>query len=207
MNKNNIIITIKKEMRSIFRDKKTLMMILGFPLIIALMIFLYGTMENTIMGTDDTKYNIGINYPITPTEEMYMDEFSLKAKYYATKDELEKAYDEEKIDSYVIYNEVENKYTIYIDDSDVVEASIGSYIAGYLDLYNRHLGDEELYRNDLSPELIYNNFQVETKSITKITIGSAIANTFFPVSVFSKRAKKLFTTGVAPIIANNKITP
>lgn len=166
MDKNNIIITIKKEMRSIFRDKKTLMMILGFPLIIALMIFLYGTMENTIMGTDDTKYNIGINYPITPTEEMYMDEFSLKAKYYATKDELEKAYAEEKIDSYVIYNEIENKYTIYIDDSDVVETSIGSYIAGYLDLYNRHLGDEELYRNDLSPELIYNNFEVETKSIT-----------------------------------------
>lgn len=205
MNKNNIIITIKKEMRSIFRDKKTLMMILGFPLIIALMIFLYGTMENTIMGTDDTKYNIGINYPITPTEEMYMDEFSLKAKYYATKDELEKAYDEEKIDSYVIYNEVENKYTIYIDDSDVVETSIGSYIAGYLDLYNRHLGDEELYRNDLSPELIYNNFEVETKSITgeemsdnammlKMIMG--IAFTYIIVSI-SLATINMATTAIA----------
>lgn len=205
MNKNNIIITIKKEMRSIFRDKKTLMMILGFPLIIALMIFLYGTMENTIMGTDDTKYNIGINYPITPTEEMYMDEFSLKAKYYATKDELEKAYAEEKIDSYVIYNEIENKYTIYIDDSDVVETSIGSYIAGYLDLYNRHLGDEELYRNDLSPELIYNNFEVETKSITgeemsdnammlKMIMG--IAFTYIIVSI-SLATINMATTAIA----------
>lgn len=205
MNKNNIIITIKKEMRSIFRDKKTLMMILGFPLIIALMIFLYGTMENTIMGTDDTKYNIGINYSITPTEEMYMDEFSLKAKYYATKDELEKAYAEEKIDSYVIYNEVENKYTIYIDDSDVVETSIGSYIAGYLDLYNRHLGDEELYRNDLSPELIYNNFEVETKSITgeemsdnammlKMIMG--IAFTYIIVSI-SLATINMATTAIA----------
>ena len=205
MNKNNIIITIKKEMRSIFRDKKTLMMILGFPLIIALMIFLYGTMENTIMGTDDTKYNIGINYSITPTEEMYMDEFSLKAKYYATKAELEKAYAEEKIDSYVIYNEVENKYTIYIDDSDVVETSIGSYIAGYLDLYNRYLGDEELYKNDLSPELIYNNFQVETKSITgeemsdnammlKMIMG--IAFTYIIVSI-SLATINMATTAIA----------
>ena len=66
----------------------------------------------------------------------------------------------------IFKKQIENKYTIYIDDSDVVETSIGSYIAGYLDLYNRHLGDEELYRNDLSPELIYNNFEVETKSIT-----------------------------------------
>lgn len=205
MNKNNIKITIKKEMRSIFRDKKTLMMILGFPLIIALMIFLYGTMENTIMGTDDTKYNIGINYSITPTEEMYMDEFSLKAKYYATKAELEKAYAEEKIDSYVIYNEVENKYTIYIDDSDVVETSIGSYIAGYLDLYNRYLGDEELYKNDLSPELIYNNFQVETKSITgeemsdnammlKMIMG--IAFTYIIVSI-SLATINMATTAIA----------
>ena len=113
MNKKNIIITIKKEMRSIFRDKKTLIMILGFPLIIAVMIFLYGTMETTIMGTDDTAYNIGINYPLTPTEEMYMDEFSLKPKYYDTKEKLEKAYEEEKIDTYVVYNEIENKYTTF----------------------------------------------------------------------------------------------
>lgn len=157
------------------------------------------------MGTDDTKYNIGINYPITPAEEMYMDEFSLKAKYYATKDELEKAYAEEKIDSYVIYNEIENKYTIYIDDSDVVETSIGTYIAGYLDLYNRYLGDEELYRNDLSPELIYNNFEVETKSITgeemsdnammlKMIMG--IAFTYIIVSI-SLATINMATTAIA----------
>ena len=42
MNKNNIFITIKKELRSMFRDKKTLFMIFGFPFIIAFMIFLMG---------------------------------------------------------------------------------------------------------------------------------------------------------------------
>ena len=35
MNKNNILITVKKELRSMFRDKKTLFMIFGFPFIIA----------------------------------------------------------------------------------------------------------------------------------------------------------------------------
>ena len=33
MNKNNILITLKKELRSIFRDKKTIKMIFGFPFI------------------------------------------------------------------------------------------------------------------------------------------------------------------------------
>ena len=39
MNKNNILVTIKKELRSMFRDKKTLFMIFGFPFIIAFFIF------------------------------------------------------------------------------------------------------------------------------------------------------------------------
>ena len=69
MNKKNIFVTIKKEMRSIFRDKRTLMMILGFPMIIAVMIFLYGTMEDTLMGKDDTKYSIGINYEVNEVEK------------------------------------------------------------------------------------------------------------------------------------------
>ena len=39
MNKNNIKITIKKELRSIFRDRKTVALILLFPLLIALFVF------------------------------------------------------------------------------------------------------------------------------------------------------------------------
>ena len=42
MNKNNILVTIKKELRSMFRDKKTMFMIFGFPFIIAFFIFLMG---------------------------------------------------------------------------------------------------------------------------------------------------------------------
>lgn len=175
MNKNNIIITIKKEMRSIFRDKKTLMMILGFPLIIAVMIFLYGAMQTIMLGTEDSTYNIGINYQITDIEQELMKDLSLESEYYQNIDSLKQAYEDEKIDSYVIYDEIENKYVIYIDDSDVLQTSIGTYIATYLESYNRYLGDQELYRNNLSPEIIYNNFQIETKSISGDEMsGSAV---------------------------------
>ena len=66
MNKNNIFITIKKELRSVFRDKKTIIMILAFPLMIGVLIFLYGFMDTEMVGDDKTKYKVGINY--TPTE-------------------------------------------------------------------------------------------------------------------------------------------
>jgi sodium transport system permease protein len=205
MNKNNIFITIKKEMRSIFRDKRTIMMILGFPLIIAVMIFLYGSMEDMMMGTEETKYNIGINYEANEIEKELMQELSLVPKKYQTKKELEEAYEKDKIDSYVIYNEQENKYTIYIDDSDVLETSIASYIATYLESYNKYLGDIELYKNNLSPEIIYNNFQVETKSITgeemsesammlKMIMG--IAFTYIIVSI-SLATINMATTAIA----------
>ena len=89
MNKKNIFVTIKKEMRSIFRDKRTLMMILGFPMIIAVMIFLYGTMEDTLMGKDDTKYNIGINYETNEVEKELMKELFLVPTHYETKEKLD----------------------------------------------------------------------------------------------------------------------
>ena len=205
MNKKNIFVTIKKEMRSIFRDKRTLMMILGFPMIIAVMIFLYGTMEDTLMGKDDTKYSIGINYEVNEVEEELMKELFLVPNYYETKEELEKAYQEDTIDSYVIYDEINKKYTIYIDDSDVLETSIASYIATYLESYNRYLGDTKLLEQNISPELIYDNFQIETKSVSgeemsdsammlKMIMG--IAFTYIIVSI-SLATINMATTAIA----------
>lgn len=205
MNKKNIFVTIKKEMRSIFRDKRTLMMILGFPMIIAVMIFLYGTMEDTLMGKDDTKYSIGINYEVNEVEKELMKELFLVPNYYETTEELEKAYQEDTIDSYVIYDEINKKYTIYIDDSDVLETSIASYIATYLESYNRYLGDTKLLEQNISPELIYDNFQIETKSVSgeemsdsammlKMIMG--IAFTYIIVSI-SLATINMATTAIA----------
>ena len=72
MNKNNLLITIKKELRSVFRDKKTIIMILAFPLMIGVLIFLYGFMDTEVAGTETTKYKVGINYEPTEVEEIYL---------------------------------------------------------------------------------------------------------------------------------------
>ena len=66
MNKNSIIITIKKELRSILRDRKTLITLLVFPILIPMMIFLYSYMyENQ---SQEETYNIAINYELNTTE-------------------------------------------------------------------------------------------------------------------------------------------
>ena len=82
MNKTNIFITIKKELRSMFRDKKTLFMIFGFPFIIAFFIFLMGFMEESMMGDGGTTYKTGFNYEVNEVEKTLLEQYTIDYVYY-----------------------------------------------------------------------------------------------------------------------------
>ncbi len=163
MKKTNIIITIKKELRSIFRDKKTIFMILGFPLIIAFFVFFYGEMEDSIIGGEDTKYPIGINYELNSTEKRIMSECSLEAKYYENISLMSKAYQDGKIDSYIDYNKEKDLYTIYSSE-DIQTSQTANYAAVYLDTYNKYLGDQYIKGEDIDPEVAYGKIKYELKN-------------------------------------------
>lgn len=165
MNRNNILITIKKEIRSIFRDKKTLKMIFGFPLIIAVLIFLMGYVDN-LMLTDDTKtYDVGFNYEITDVEKSILDEYNIEYNYYDSLDSLKNAYSKGNITGYVVYDKNENVYTIYSDTS-VSSMNANTLLSSYLDSYNQYLGNIKLSENNINPEEIFNNFTVELKNVS-----------------------------------------
>ena len=163
MKKTNIIITLKKELRSIIRDKKTIFMILGFPFIIAAFIFFFGYMEESLIGTEDTKYNMGINYKPNSTEKTIMSELYLEPTYYKSLEEMKKAYDEGKIETYIFYDEKENIYTIYSNE-DLMNSQASSYAMEYLDAYNKHLGDLYIKGEDIDPEVAYGSITYELKT-------------------------------------------
>lgn len=163
MKKSNIIITIRKELRSIFRDKKTILMILGFPFIIAAFIFFYGSIEDTLMGTETTKYDIGLNYKLNSTEEALLTEFYLTPNYYNDIKEMKEAYDNGKIDAYIDYNQETNLYTIY-SSSDVMNTQAASYASSYLDAYNKYLGDLYIEQEGIDPEIAYGSIAYEMKT-------------------------------------------
>ena len=60
------LITIKKELRGIVRDKKSLMMMVLTPLLIPVLIFLFSFAYDNLLNEDDIeiKYQIGINYEL-----------------------------------------------------------------------------------------------------------------------------------------------
>lgn len=164
MNKNNILITIKKEFRSIFRDKKTICYIFGFPLIIAFMIFLMGAMEEAFFeDSSEVQYMIGINYEANEIEKELMKENSLDYEYYDSVDDMKEAYHNGEIEAYVDYDSDKRIYYIYTDEN-MMNSQASSYVMYYLDSYNSYLGNMYLVNQGINVEDLYNNFTYELKT-------------------------------------------
>lgn len=178
MNKNNILITIKKELRSVFRDKKTLFMIFGFPFIIALFIFLFGFMEDTMMGEGENIYKVGVNYEVSTIEKELLAQYGLEYEYYSDIEKVKSDFEENIVDGYILYQDDENKYTIY-SDSSISGMNVTTFISSYLEDYNQYLGDLKLIESDIDPATIYNNFTIDIKN----TSGEELSSSSFLVEL------------------------
>ena len=144
MKLNNIKITLFKELRGIFRDKKTIQKLILYPLIIPIFIIMFGFLFD-IMSTNN--YVIGTNYKLSNDEKMIIEDLdAFKTKSYKNKKELDKAYKEDKIDGYIIKEG--NTYTIYSDRTVNSGEIIFSNISAYLETYNLAIGSNYLCNND-----------------------------------------------------------
>lgn len=161
MKLNNIKITLFKELRGIFRDKKTIQKLILYPLIIPIFIIMFGFLFD-IMSTND--YVIGTNYKLSNDEKMIIEDLdAFKTKSYKNKKELNKAYKEDKIDGYIIKEG--NTYTIYSDRTVNSGEIIVSNISAYLETYNLAIGSNYLLKNNVDPSKVFNNLIIETKSL------------------------------------------
>ena len=129
---NNIKTTILKEIRGVCRDKKTLQKLILYPLLIPMVILLFGFLFD---GMTEADYVIGTNYKITEEEKLIIDELDgISLINYDNKSKLEKAYDNGEINGYIIKKD--NTYTIYSDTSvnsgEIVLSAASSYLIIFL---------------------------------------------------------------------------
>lgn len=163
MKNNNIMITLKKELRTVFRDKKTILMIFAYPFIIAFFVVLFGIMEDVMMGDEFTKFNMGINYELDSTQKTIVSELGLIPFHYDSVEEMKEAYDNGEIETYVFYDKEKDFYTVYSNE-DIMESMSASYVVEYLDTYNKYLGDMYIKGEDIDPEVAYGNIDYEIKT-------------------------------------------
>lgn len=160
---NNIKTTIFKELRGIIRDKKSLHKLIIYPLIIPIVILLFGFLFDSL---NESKYMVGTNYEPTQEEKTIIKELdNIEIKNYTNKKGLEKAYSNKEIDGYIIKEN--NEYTIYADDSQNSGAFVLSYASTYLDTYNKLLGNKELINEGINPTKVFNNITIKVETLTK----------------------------------------
>ena len=159
---NNIKITIFKELRGIIRDKKSLQKLILYPLLIPVTILLFGFLFDNLTKI---QYTVGTNYQLTEEEKAIVKELeNIKMKTYSSKEELEKAYENDEIGGYIVKDG--NNYVIYADTSENSGEIISSLSGSYLETYNTLLGNKYLLENGMDPEKVYSNVTVEYESLT-----------------------------------------
>lgn len=160
---NNILITLKKELKLIIRDKKSLLMMaitpLFIPIFVILMSYIY---EELTVNKDDKTYQIGVNYELSSTErELLSDE--VKYTVYSSSKELEEAYNSNKILAYIVRDN--NSYNIYANIQSEDGSMVTSLITNYLDNYNNYLGQSYLVNNNIDLSKAYNNLNYNVTEI------------------------------------------
>ncbi len=158
----NILITIKKELRSIFRDKKTVITMFIYPILIPCMVMLYGNIGDSVEDEGiDTK--IGVNYELSVEEKAILNEMKLDYITYSSKDEMNKAYKNNEINCYISYEN--NKYVIYVNESNTDGMVAGEMATSYLEAYNSVLISKYLVEKGIDVEEAYNQISYDTESL------------------------------------------
>lgn len=160
---NNILTTLKKELKLIIRDKKSLLMMaltpLFIPIFVILMSYIY---EEITTNNEDKKYVVGVNYSLSNIEKELLSK-ELDIIYYDNIDNIKKDYDKKKIISYIIKDN--NNYNIYTNTQSEDGSMAISYIVSYLDNYNNYLGQSYLIDNNIDLNKVYNNINYNINEI------------------------------------------
>ena len=160
--KNNLWNILKKELRELFRDKKSLAMMLVIPIFIPLLVIGMSALFESQMNVDTKEYNkIGFNYELSETEKQIAKEMDIDIVENTTK-KLKGKYEEGKIDLYI--TKKDNHYTIHSDGSDA-STYASNLMETYFNTYKEMLQQESLSKQKINPEEILNIITVKEKIV------------------------------------------
>ena len=156
--KSNLFNILKKEIRELFRDKKSLAMMLVIPIFIPLLVVGMSALFESQVNKNVEEYNkIGFAYDMSDEEKNIASQMNISV-VNGTEEELNKMYDEGEIDLYITKNE--NKYVINSDASDNSTYST-SLMETYFNTYKQFLQQSYLQQNNIDPNEVLNIITVE----------------------------------------------
>ena len=156
--KSNLFNILKKELREVFRDKKSLAMMLIIPIFIPLIMLGMSALFDMQTNKDIEEYNkIGFAYDLSDVEKQIAEQMNIEV-INGTEDELKTKYENEEINLYVTQNA--NTYTINSDSSDNSSYAKG-LMEEYFNAYKQYLQQDYLQNQGVNPDAVFNIITVE----------------------------------------------
>ena len=160
--KNNLWNILKKELRELFRDKKSLAMMLVIPIFIPLLVIGMSALFESQVSKDVSEYNkIGFAYEMSEAEKSIAEEMNIEI-INGTDEELKQKYDNGEINLYI--TKQDNKYIINTDGSDN-STFASSLMDTYFNTYKQYLQQSYLQENNINPDEVLNIITVEENVI------------------------------------------
>ena len=160
--KSNLGNILKKEMRELFRDRKSLAMMLIIPVFIPLIIIGMSALFESQINKGVEEYNrIGFGYELSQVERELASQMEIEA-VQGSPEQLASGYENGEIDLYI--TKEGNTYTINSDGSDTASYATG-LAERYLEVYRQHLQQEYLAAEGVDPEAVFDILTVEENVI------------------------------------------
>ena len=144
---NKTLLILKKELREVFRDKKSLAMMLIIPVLIPLIIIGMSALFESETSTDVNTYNkIGFNYKLSDIELEILDSLEIDYSINDT-DALEEEFNNQEINSYI--TKENNHYVINYDSANIESSGSASLAESFLETYKSVLEENYLSNNNV----------------------------------------------------------
>ena len=151
--RSNLWIILKKELRELFRDKKSLAMMLIIPIFIPFLILMMSFLFEAQTTTDISEYNkIGFAYELTETEKQLLNSMEIEI-HTGSENEMREAYENDEIYLYVTKSNM--NYTIHSNSSET-SMYASTFIESYFESYKNILQHEYLANEGIDANEVLN---------------------------------------------------
>ena len=161
--RNKIFEVLKKELREVFRDKKSLSMMLIIPIMIPLIILGMSAVFEGQLSKDTSAYNkIGFAYELSSSELELTK--SMNIDYVIdTEDKLKELFNNDEI--YLYVTKTDNKYTLNYNSNTESGSYASILMDSYFNNYKNILQQDLLLDSGINPENILNVITVDSNNI------------------------------------------
>lgn len=161
--KNSIWLMLKKELREMFRDKKSLAMMLIVPLMIPLLVIGFSALfESETEKTPEDYNRIGFAYNLNDVEKNIAKEMNIEWTT-SSLDDIKKRYENGELDLYI--TKEGNKYTINGISGEATSYA-STLIENYFSAYKNILQSEYLSTHEIDSDEVLNIIELDA-NITK----------------------------------------